>query len=88
MEKGWKGLVGHPNDREKCSNFSLTFYFPYTFFLSLFISFVSVSNSNWPFDVCFYEKKLPLLLSTGALVFKFRGRPDLFHTLMFPSGEK
>jgi len=31
-KKGWKGLVGHPNDRRKCGNFSFTFYFPHIFF--------------------------------------------------------
>jgi hypothetical protein len=31
-KKGWKGLVGHPNDRGKFGNFSFTFYFPHIFF--------------------------------------------------------
>jgi hypothetical protein len=26
-KKWWKGLVGHPNDRKKCGNFSFTFHF-------------------------------------------------------------
>jgi len=31
-KKGWKELVGHPNDREKSGNFSFTFYFLHIFF--------------------------------------------------------
>jgi hypothetical protein len=30
-KKGWKGLIGHPNDRGKCGNFAFTFYFSFIF---------------------------------------------------------
>ena len=36
-KKGWKGLIGHPNDRGKYSKIYFPFYFPHIVFLSIFI---------------------------------------------------
>jgi hypothetical protein len=41
-QKGWKGLVGHPNDQGKHSKISFPFYFPHIFFLSFFILFLFI----------------------------------------------
>jgi hypothetical protein len=41
-KKGWKRLVGHPNDRGKHYKISFPLYFPHIFFLSFFILFLVI----------------------------------------------
>jgi hypothetical protein len=52
-KKGWKGLVGHPYERERCSIFSFLFsalhffiYFLLILFSVILFYFFSISNSN------------------------------------------
>jgi hypothetical protein len=41
-KKGWKGLVGHPNDLGRCRILSFPFYFPHIWFLSFFMLFLVI----------------------------------------------
>jgi hypothetical protein len=41
-KKGWKGLVGHPYERGRCSIFSFLFSVPHFYFL--FVIFMYISN--------------------------------------------